>query len=352
MKNTTIGAGLLLLAFSATAEDADVESLEQGTQAVPIERTAPRYPGVELQRGRQGWVELSFVVTTDGKVIDPIVQDSSGSPHFERAARDVVADWTYEPATWNGEVVQQCDNKVLITFAVEDAGKTVSRSFARKYNKINEVLSAGDLDESGEMIDDVFDSKDLTLPEVTWLWALEARRAGLAGDKDRQLAAVRKATKSNGRWVSDELYPSLLLIRTIRELESGNYSAAFSSHEKLLATEAEYPQLEVVQDNIDRLQGVVASNATYSVPAKVDAGLGCEDCESKWSYRLLRHKFSLHKIDGELGNLEIRCARQRVVDTARPETVWEIPESWGACSVIVFGSPGSTFDLHELPEST
>ena len=29
--------------------------------------------------------------------------------------------------------------------------------------------------------------------------------------------------------------------------------------------------------------------------------------------------------------------------------IWEEPESWGECSVIVFGQPGTTFDFLELP---
>lgn len=325
----------------AKAEEPDSNVLQQGTEAVPIERAAPRYPAVELRRGRQGWVELSFVVTKEGNVIDPIVQDSSGSPHFEEAAKEVVEGWTYEPATWQGKNVQQSENMSLITFAVDDAGKQVTSSYASRHKKISKELEDGDLEKARELIDKQFESKNLTLPELSWLWSLEAHYAGLVGDKQGQLAAVKRATIGDGRWVADDLYPSLLLIQTIRELELGNYSDAFTSHEKLLATGAEYPQLDVIQGNIDRLRDVVASDAIYAVPAEI--------ADDKWSYRLLRNRFSLAQVNGELGNLEIRCARNRVVDEAQMGVSWEIPENWGECSVIVFGSAGTTFNLLEQP---
>ncbi|MGI9220554.1 MAG: energy transducer TonB [Woeseiaceae bacterium] len=334
---------IALFVTPAEAEEVDSDSLQLGTKAVSIDRTAPRYPAVELRRGRQGWVELSYVVTKDGNVVDPIVQDSSGSSYFEKAATEIVEDWLYEPATWNGKAIQQCENKVLITFAVEDAGKEVTLSYANKHKKISKELEEGNLEKARELIDKQFESKNLTLPELSWLWSLEAHYAGLVGDKQAQLAAVKRATISNGRWVTDDLYPSLLLIQTIRELELGNYSAAFRSHEKLLETKAEYPQLDVIQDNIERLQAVVASDATYAVPAQIS--------EDKWSYSLLRNRFSLAQVNGDLGNLEIRCARNRVVDEARMGTSWEIPENWGACSVIVFGSSGTTFNLLEQPDA-
>lgn len=340
---------LMFAAADARAEDVESETLQQGINAVPIDRTPPRYPGLELERGRQGWVELSYVVTTEGTAVSPIVQGSSGSPHFERAALEVVSGWTFEPATWNGDAVQQSDNRTLITFAMEDAGKLVSLSFSDKHRRINKKMEDGDLEESREMLDKLHESKNLTLPELSWLWSLEAHYAGLTGDNRAQLDAVRKATISDGRWVSDELYPNLLLVRTIREMETGDFSAAFRSYEKLTATGADFPQLDAVQSNIERLQGVVASDATYAVPARVAGVDYCEECASKWSYRLLRRKFSLTNIDGDLGALEVRCARHWVVDEAQSGTSWSIPEFWGDCSVIVFGEPGATFDLHEEP---
>ena len=124
----------LLLAppLTASAEATDENSMHRGVSAKPVKRTPPSYPRAELVRNQQGWVQLSYVVTPEGEVIDPVVEDSSGSRLFERAALRTVRQWSYEPATWDEQPVQQCQTKVMITFALEDVGKKVSRKFANR----------------------------------------------------------------------------------------------------------------------------------------------------------------------------------------------------------------------------
>ena len=57
-------------------------------------------------------------------------------------------------------------------------------------------------------------------------------------------------------------------------------------------------------------------------------------------------------VDGELGNLELRCEWQHFADQAREGVTWAIPESWGDCSLVVHGETGSTFKLFEIPATT
>jgi hypothetical protein len=66
----------------------------------------------------------------------------------------------------------------------------------------------------------------------------------------------------------------------------------------------------------------------------------------------LRRSIEIADVDGELGDLELRCEWQRYVDRAREGVTWNIPESWGDCSLVVSGETGSTFMVFELPAST
>jgi TonB family protein len=333
----------------AQADDKASTNLQRGIKAMPVQRAAPHYPSNELTRGRQGWVQLSYVVTTDGKVVDPVVQDSSGSPSFEKAALRAVQDWAFEPATWNGKPVQQCDTKVMLTFAIDGNIKKVSPKFSRLYRRIDKLLLDGELEAARDEIDETFASFDMTLSELSWLWALRARYAGQIGDNDIQLSAVRKATAGSGKWIDDDLYPGLLLIRTIRELESGDYSSALESYDKLLSTGSDLPQIELMRPAIEKVESMVASDALLSVPGRIPDDANCVECEDDWHYDLLRRRFTIEAISGNLRDLEIRCQRQRVVDKVREDISWEIPASWGSCSVIVFGEPGAKFTLFEEP---
>lgn len=59
----------------------------------------PRYPNEARMRGIEGWVDLSFVVSATGDVVDPRVEDSSMKHLFARPALTAVRQWKYAPRT-------------------------------------------------------------------------------------------------------------------------------------------------------------------------------------------------------------------------------------------------------------
>lgn len=333
------------------ADEGNAQTMHRGVKAKPIERSAPRYPSREIRKGQQGWVQLSYVVTTDGSVIEPVVQNSSGSDAFEKAALNVVKRWSYEPATWDGNPVQQCHTEIMISFAIEGEETGVTRRFVHRYKRAEKAITAGDLSKAQDIVDEIVDDFSLSLGETAWLWSLRARLAGLTGDKEAQLIALRRAIGNDGQWVDKKLYPSLLFVKTALEFENGEYSSALRSHDKLMETKFEHPQMELLDPYVSAVNGFVTSEKTLSIPALIGGQEGCVDCATNWHYRPLRRKFSIADVNGGLRNIEFRCAWQRVVDQAAEGTTWDIPEDWGDCSIIVFGEPGSTFNLLELPSA-
>jgi len=86
---------------------------------LPIVRVAPVYPARALQRGVEGYVDMSFTVTTTGTVKDPIVMFSTSSL-FERAASRAVVKFKYKPRVVDGVPVEVVGVKTRITFKIED----------------------------------------------------------------------------------------------------------------------------------------------------------------------------------------------------------------------------------------
>jgi protein TonB len=86
---------------------------------LPIVRVAPVYPARALSRGLEGYVDMSFTVTTAGTVIDPIVLFSTSSL-FERAAMRAVLKFKYKPRVVDGVPVNVPGVKTRITFQIED----------------------------------------------------------------------------------------------------------------------------------------------------------------------------------------------------------------------------------------
>ncbi len=86
---------------------------------LPIVRVAPVYPARALSRGLEGYVDLSFTVTSAGTVRDPVVLFSTSSL-FERAATRAVLKFKYKPRVVDGVPVDVPNVKTRITFLIEE----------------------------------------------------------------------------------------------------------------------------------------------------------------------------------------------------------------------------------------
>ena len=85
---------------------------------LPIVRVAPVYPARALSRGLEGYVDLSFTVTSAGTVSNPVV-DFSTSSLFERAAIRAVVKFKYKPRVKDGVAIDVPNVKTRITFKIE-----------------------------------------------------------------------------------------------------------------------------------------------------------------------------------------------------------------------------------------
>jgi TonB family protein len=76
------------------------------------------YPTGALRKNIEGWVELSYVVTTDGKVTNVKVLDSNPAEVFDAAAAKAVSHMRYKPALQAGKPIA-VSTKIRIAFRVK-----------------------------------------------------------------------------------------------------------------------------------------------------------------------------------------------------------------------------------------
>ncbi len=74
-------------------------------EAKLVRRLPPEYPADAARSGKQGSVEISFRVTPDGRVAEPVIVSSSDRV-FERAALAAVRRWRYDPRIEDGKPVE------------------------------------------------------------------------------------------------------------------------------------------------------------------------------------------------------------------------------------------------------
>jgi TonB family protein len=78
----------------------------------------PEYPNLALRRGLEGWVDIAFVLSREGRPMSVEVTEASNSI-FRNAATSAVREWEFEPYTIHERVVEQHAH-TRIRFVLED----------------------------------------------------------------------------------------------------------------------------------------------------------------------------------------------------------------------------------------
>jgi TonB family protein len=111
--------GALDAALGAAQDEAQHASSYVSASSLTRTRyVAPQFPLDARQRGIDGWVDLQFVVNTDGSVGDLTIVGAQPVGIFEQAALDAVRNWRYQPAMRAGQAVSQ-RARVRLRFAMQ-----------------------------------------------------------------------------------------------------------------------------------------------------------------------------------------------------------------------------------------
>ena len=324
----------------------EVERISAFTPATPLKRVDPKYPSQAIRKGREGWVRLSYVIDEEGRVKDPVVEDFFGSPSFKRSALSAVKKWQYNPAIKDGEPTQQCHQAVQMDFAI--SGKSgATRKFIKAYKDADERFNAGDVDAADEALKELLAWDTLNRYENTWLLNLESHIASKQGDVEREAQSLTRLLASNGskrfnNMVFDENYVAYALQRKIiLDAQRGYYAEALKSYTTLQDMEAQETRIDEIAPLISQIEESIASEQNLTVPVTIGS-------DGNWFHTLVRSKFAFGNIQGELDTVEVRCDTHREKFTVAEAHVWQIPNSWGQCQVMVKGDSETKFDLIEV----
>ena len=115
----TASIGALDAAIGAAQDEAQRASSYVSASSMTRTRyVPPQFPLDARQRGIDGWVDLQFVVNTDGSVGDLAIVGAQPVGIFEQAALDAVRHWHYQPVMRGGQAVSQ-RARVRLRFAMQ-----------------------------------------------------------------------------------------------------------------------------------------------------------------------------------------------------------------------------------------
>lgn len=318
--------------------------LESAKLPEPIERVAPKYPVSMARKGAEGWVQLNFVVGTDGSVNDIVVVDSTGMKAFEKAAVKAMKSWQYSPAFIDGKPIEQCHNKVQMDFKLGGGERGVRRNFKRKYESVRGALSSNDITLARELSDNMKDKGLLNSTEFTFYSLLRADLAKAQNDDVSELKHVEHIlnTDRKGEYLGSEAHRLLLNRMFVLQINQSQYLDALDTFQRVETQENNDENIAMLKPYVNQILNVLKSDQVIAIPGKVKQ-------DGDWWHALSRRAFSLRDVDGTLNTVELRCHNKSELYTATTDSTWNIPASWGRCSVRVVGDTDSQFTLLEIP---
>ncbi len=123
---------------------------------------------------------------------------------------------------------------------------------------------------------------------------------------------------------------------------------ALNIYQKLSTLEDRTRPLDDLKPLADELHGLRSGGGAIVVAGSIGDIREANGGEfGVWTHQLFRRRFAFNSLAGGHHHLDIRCEFRRAQSPVAPDREWIIPESWGDCSLYVFGAPGTTFELVE-----
>jgi TonB family protein len=294
----------------------------------------PAFPSAERQEGRDGWVNLNFMIDPQGKPYEIMVTDSTGNKALEKAAVEAAEDWEFEPATLDGVPID-AGQTMKVQFVLTGQGGANS-AFVAAYRKFLAATKANDRAKADAALARM---RVQNLYEDAYFNLAKFEYARLWGTRPQQLAALKRAIaeERNADYLPKPAFLSGLEILLGLQLEANDFAGAMKTYDKLrnLAEPQTLARYENVVGQIEQLR-------TSSEPYAVAGDFGDS---TSWYFLLFRNRFQINLASGRIAEIKLRCDKRYVFFRYDPEVMYTIADKYGSCSMELVGEPGTQFKL-------
>ena len=313
---------------------------------VAIQKFAPQFPRQELREGREGWAVVSYVVDTQGNVVNAVIDDSSGSRYFERAAIAAALKAKYEPATLNGEAIESCNNANMFTFEFQNSdGSPSNDGGSRRYRTANnaavEAYQQANWTEFSAAVAELAEISRGSFYEEANFQMLNGLDLELRNEPTEALKAYQKAVNWGVERLSMDNAAVVVKQGFALLLDTEDYVGAVDWAAGIPEEWREVPQIMEVIALGDQINAQLEQRE-YVV---VNASLGERGA---WSKKLARPVFELAVNEGEVSAFELRCSGKFKRYDYTGQGAFTIPSSWGECSLRLEGSTNANVSVYQF----
>jgi TonB family protein len=338
IRKLTLAATLVAGTAAATALPATAQA--QAVPPRPLEHAQPVPPQSRSGMPVEGWVVLRYTVLADGRTADIRVVDRMPPQLSEREAVSAVEDWTFEPATNDGTAIEWHNNESVIVFDDDTVPMEPSPPFLQAYLEVDDLIKGEEHGRAHSRNERMLATVTSRLAEVGLAQVQSALINVSLGDVHAAYAAIRRATDPRIPVLGAEELKLALQYRNALELELGDAIGALETFARRTEIEP-VPDNDVMASRAAAIEEALNGDAAIVIKAKV--------VDDYWRHTPARRTFAIADVNGDLDRIQVECDRRGAELPYAPDSEWSLPESWGACSLMVEGRRDTEFLFYEFP---
>lgn len=353
-------------------------ALGQVVEPMPQDQAAPAAPTNRFGMPLEGWVVARFAVLADGTTSDIRVIDKMPASLSADTVTGAIESWRFAPATNDGMPIAWYNNEAAILFdtpampapqgdappraqpqARERPAISTGRSlppgsrggmptapgeprptFVAGYREVEDMLTAGDLEDALERSDELVNREAERVSEMSVGLVQNARVHFAAGELHEAYAAITRVTNPDLPVLDPTELPVALQYRNTIELRLGNMAEALETYVRREAA-GPVPETDVMAANAESIeQSLQSTEVAIGVKGKI--------LEETWSHTPLRRTFAIGDVEGELRELRFECDRRTGELEFSDQSEYTLPENFGDCLVTLAGRRGAEFTFYEF----
>lgn len=327
------------------AADATQEVIETFTPPKPISKTPPYYPVGKQRKGQEGWVQLNFMVSPEGKTYDITIVDST-DPAFERAAIKAAEQFVYEPALLNDQAIDAgVTNK--ITFALAGIEPGAQRGFVSRFKKLTSAIQSDQKAEADQLFAELSERPRNLYEEAYFQLATYQYLAYTEAPLRRQHNALALASNFNRHedYLPEDTVTSLMSTRLQLELKLNELARAQRTANEILEREISDQHRDFAESIITQIEEIKASERPFAVADTIRP-------DNRGVHLLLKNTFSFPSVDGDMAELRLHCDKGYVGFIYKPDIAYSISSDWNSCWLTMIGTPGTNYVIEEGARSS
>lgn len=316
--------------------------LNRLTKRVELDTRYP--PGKEEDLG-EGWVQLHFTVTPEGRAEDVSVTDAIGSIQFVVASRESILQSKWEPAVRLGAPVAM-HQRFEFEYRMRGENRAGVHNIAtRNYDIAYANRRNGNYKQSVEVL---LRTLELTLnlyEYTTTSYGLALSYLGL-GDKRRALRHIRHAVIGEATNIDRGVRRSALALAAELSAQDNSFRESLCFFDTLKRNFPDFVPSAQQQAEIER----ATRELSTATPIRTEVELiesAREDVAPMWRHAILRGTLTFSGVQGAITRARVSCPVSQI-DFAFPlKSSIDVDRSVGPCVLFVFGEPGARFVLEE-----